>query len=92
MSERAATLLAEALSLSDDLETRFVDALRAAVIRIETAPHLGSSIRGSYRWVRTRRFPYVLDDRILSPGVEMVYSVAHKRRRPSYWMRRVRRS
>jgi len=74
-----------------DTEARFVDAVRASVIQIESFPLLGGLFRNSHRWVRTRRFPHVLYYEVLRPGNEIVYAVAHRRRRPSYWIRRVRR-
>jgi len=41
-------------------EGRFVAAVRTAVERIDANPHIGSQLQGPYRWVRTRRYPYVL--------------------------------
>lgn len=78
--------------LPDDTEARFVESVRAAVTRIEANPLLGSLFRGTYRWVRTRQFPYVLYYEPAGPGVEIVYAIAHGRRRPNYWIRRVRRA
>jgi plasmid stabilization system protein ParE len=72
-------------------EARFVAAVRAAVERIDANPQLGSPFRGPYRWVRTRRYPYLLHYEVIRPDLVRVYAVAHARRRPGYWVRRVNR-
>jgi plasmid stabilization system protein ParE len=72
-------------------EARFVASVRAAVERIDANPHIGSSFRGPYRWVRTRRYPYLLHYEAIGPGLVRVYALAHARRRPGYWLRRVNR-
>jgi hypothetical protein len=68
------------------IEARFVAAVRAAVQLIDASPHLGSLIRGPYRWVRTRRYSYLLIYELIGPGVARVNAVAHVRRRPGYWL------
>ena len=73
------------------VEARFVAAVRDAVSRAETNPHLGSPTHGSYYWVRARRFPYVLYYEAIPPDIVRFYAVAHARRRPAYWLRRTRR-
>ena len=72
-------------------EGRFVAAVRTAVERIDANPQIGSQLQGPFRWVRTRRYPYVLYYEVIAPDVVRVYAVAHARRRPGYWMRRVNR-
>jgi plasmid stabilization system protein ParE len=72
-------------------EDRFVAAVRAAVERIDANPHIGSLIRGAYRWIRTGRYPYLLIYETLGPDLVRVYAVAHARRRPGYWVRRTNR-
>ncbi len=79
------------LQYSPLTEARFVDAVRAAVERIDAFPTLGNPFRGPYRWVRTRRYPYVLYYEVVGPGVVKVYALAHGRRRLGYWTRRVNR-
>src|SRR6478672_1524008 len=74
-----------------DVARRFVSAVEDAADRIEQNPAIGSPCHGPYRWVRVRRFPYVLYYRELTPTVTLIYAVAHSRRRPGYWLRRTRR-
>ncbi len=52
--------------------------------RSESLPKLGPV----YRFVRVRRFPYVLIFRQRSPESVMVMAVAHTSRRPGYWRSR----
>jgi len=75
------------------LGAEFLAALDEALERIETNPSLGSRPPGvsgdDVRRVIMRRFPYdvvyiELPDRI------QVLAVAHERRRPGYWMGRIR--
>jgi toxin ParE1/3/4 len=73
------------------IEGRFVAAVRTAVERIDANPHIGSPFRGPFRWVRTRRYPYLLLYDLIGPDLVRVYAVAHARRRPGYWLRRVNR-
>src|SRR5262245_8804341 len=72
-------------------EGRFVAAVRAAVERIEANPQLGIPYQGPFRWVRTRRYPYLLYYEVFGPNLAFVYAVAHARRRLGYWLRRVNR-
>ena len=64
---------------------KFRVAVDQAVSRIssesESLPRLGPV----YRWVRVRRFPYVLIFRARSQESIMVMAVAHTSRRPGYW-------
>jgi plasmid stabilization system protein ParE len=72
-------------------EARFVAAVELAVQSIEANPAAGTSYRGPYRWVRVRRFPYLIYYEAPDPTMVLVYAVAHARRRPGYWRRRVNR-
>lgn len=73
------------------LEVRFIAAVEAAVQIIETTPNLGALFLKRYRWVRTRRFPYLLYYASHNSSTVIVYAVAHARRRLGYWDRRVDR-
>ena len=73
------------------VEARFVAAVGAAVQLIQTTPDAGAVFRGRYRWVRARRFPYLLYYAPADESVVVVYAVAHARRRLGYWLRRVSR-
>ncbi len=76
---------------SPTAEARFVAAVQAAVRLIDANPSVGSPLRGPYRWVRVRRYPYLLHYEQAGPTTAQVYAVAHARRRPGYWLRRARR-
>jgi plasmid stabilization system protein ParE len=67
---------------------RFADAIDHAVQQIAGAPDRWPVYRDPYRWVRTRRFQYVLYYRVLDPTHVFIVAVAHPRRRPGYWFRR----
>ena len=58
------------------------------VQRLAAAPHQGAPFHGPYRWMRVRRFSYVLYYEIIDPSQVRVYAVAHTSRRPGYWLRR----
>ena len=73
------------------VEARFVAAVREAITRAEANPRLGSPAHGTYYWVRTRRFPYILYYEFIPPDLVRFFAVAHTRRRPGYWLRRTRR-
>ena len=70
---------------------RFVDAVNTAVGRIQAFPNAGVLIHPPYRWVRLRRFPYVLYYGPVGTNITEVFAVAHAGRRPGYWLRRARR-
>lgn len=74
-----------------DVARRFVTAVWDAADRIEQNPSLGSRCFGPYRWVRTQRFPYLVYYLGLTPDSILIYAVAHKSRRPGYWLGRTRR-
>ena len=69
---------------------RFADAVDKAVQEISNAPNRWPVYQGPYRWIRPRRFPYTLYYRILDADNVLIVAVAHDRRRPGYWMRRMR--
>lgn len=63
--------------------------IQAAFDRIQQSPNLGSPYRDTpLRWVKTRRFPYVVYYRELSETI-LIVAIAHERRRPDYWLERV---
>ncbi len=67
---------------------RFRDEVNRTVKRISDAPMEGGIFRGTIRWRRTRRFPYLLFYELVDSSLIRVYAVAHGRRRLGYWMRR----
>ena len=67
-----------------DVARRFVNAVEDSVERIRRYPALGSPCFGQYRWVRVKKFKYMLYHRQLSHSLVMIYAVAHAHRRPGY--------
>ena len=60
---------------------------RATAFAVER-PDAGTSLGDGFRWVLTRRFRYAVIYRAHDRRLEVV-AVAHLRRRPDYWRRRV---
>jgi plasmid stabilization system protein ParE len=69
---------------------RFREELKRIIQQIAQNPDQGTTYRGPYRWMRLRRFPYLVYYAPLDPTEVMVYALAHSRRRPGYWLRRTR--
>ena len=69
---------------------RFRSAVGHVVELIGMSAELGSPFREHYRWMRARRFPFLIYYEICSSQTVMVYAVAHARRRQGYWLRRRR--
>lgn len=67
---------------------RFRVEVDRVVERISEAPLEGAVFRGTFRWMRTRRFPYLLYYEVVDSTMIRVYAVAHGRRRLGYWIRR----
>jgi len=72
------------------IANRFRDEIRAAATRIgehpERYPLYPESSR--VRWIKLRKFPYLLIYEVVGDSVHIV-AVAHGRRRPYYWRRRL---
>ena len=66
----------------------FRDEVDQVLQRIADNPLQGTAYRRLFRWVRTRRFPYILYYRLVVPDIVLIMAVAHVRRRPGYWLRR----
>src|SRR5258708_31538801 len=73
---------------SPQVAFRFADAVALAVQQISDDPNRWPEYRPHYRWVQTRRFPYLLIYRMLNPNHAVIVAVAHGRRRPGYLLRR----
>jgi len=69
---------------------RFRREIKRVIEQILHAPHLGSVYRGPYRWMRLRRFPYLIYYARIDPTHVILYALAHGRRRPGYWLWRTR--
>ena len=76
---------------SIDAARRFQVEVELAHQRIAADPERWPIYCGPYRWIRTRRYPYVLYFRRVDAERVLVMAVAHGRRRPGYWLRREQR-
>jgi putative addiction module component (TIGR02574 family) len=70
---------------SDATAQRFVNEIDRCVQRIAADPECGVRYGSVFRWVRCRRYPYLLYYRMLTPETAYVVAVAHARRRQGYW-------
>ncbi len=70
------------------LAQAFQTAVDEAVQQIASMPNLGTRYNADHRWVRLRRFPYLLYYTAVSDDRIVIMAVAHSRRRPGYWRRR----
>jgi plasmid stabilization system protein ParE len=73
--------------ISPELAQSFKKEIDKAVDKIAEHPHRWPVIGSSFRWVRTKRFPYILYYQIHEGNVE-VLAVAHSRRRLGYCKKR----
>jgi plasmid stabilization system protein ParE len=67
---------------------RFLAELDRAVEQISAAPHRWAAYLHGTRSVRLRRFPYLVVYRQTADAIQVV-AVAHAKRRPGYWRRRM---
>src|SRR5688572_10191405 len=74
-----------------ELERSFADEFDRVLTRVAADPLCGSIFRKDYRWLRLRRFPYVVYYAVIDPTSVLVLAVSHGRRRPGYWMRRAKK-
>ena len=76
------------LGRSDRAATDFVDAFERTKSSLSRFPFSGSRIRPDCRRTLVHNFPYQLIYRIRD-GEIVVYAVAHQKRRPGYWRKRL---
>jgi len=70
----------------------FVQEVDSAVALIAGSPTIWPRFEaGTRRYVLRRNFPYDIVYREIPAGIEVV-AVAHHKRRPRYWVRRLRRN
>ena len=74
----------------ESIASGFVEELDRVLMRLANSPTSGTEFRQKYRWLRLRRFPYLVYYRIASEQTVVVLAVAHARRRPGYWIGRDR--
>jgi toxin ParE1/3/4 len=53
-------------------------------------PRVGAPVRGNYRRLLLRTFPYQLVYRVEGDDLR-IYAVAHLKRKPGYWRKRLQR-
>jgi plasmid stabilization system protein ParE len=90
----AAEELAEATAYLADRSARAAERFLADVTGAKELllqfPHVGPPIRGSLRRVLLRISPYQLIYRLEGEEIR-IYAVAHLKRKPGYWRRRIPR-
>lgn len=74
--------------LSDQAADNFIMRTLETAERIAADPERHRQILPGIRMLRYKRYPYSLIYRI-TPDAIKVYAVAHDKRRPGYWSRRV---
>lgn len=76
-------------SRAPGLGIRFLDAVEAVLEILQAHPELGRPSSTTIRHLPVRRFPYSLVYRF-EVDLLQILAVAHHRRRPTYWVDRVR--
>jgi plasmid stabilization system protein ParE len=89
----AAEELAEATAYLTDQSARaaegFLADVAAAAKLLLQFPGAGSPLRGNFRRLLLKTFPYQLIYRVVEEDIR-IYAVAHLKRRPGYWQKRLR--
>src|SRR5438552_1445908 len=67
---------------------RFRVEIKRVIQRILADPGAGPVFRGPYKWIRLRRFSYLVYYKAVSTRLVRIQAVAHGRRRLGYWLRR----
>jgi plasmid stabilization system protein ParE len=73
---------------SPEAARRFVSELKRVVEQIATTPERWPPHLYGTRFYRLRRFPYIVVYRRIPDTVQVV-AVAHGRRKPGYWRKRI---
>jgi len=73
-------------NLANRFEAEFQRTVSHLAERPEAWPSLSKD--KALRWIRLRRFPYVVFFEIIRPVSLRVLAIAHERRRPMYWAER----
>ena len=66
----------------------FLDDVQRAIDSIRQRPEIGANIGYGFRRVLAQRFPFSIIYWI-EDGEVVVAAVAHQRRRPNYWIKRI---
>jgi plasmid stabilization system protein ParE len=67
---------------------RFIQALDRALQQVAEAPESWPLYDERHRWVKIKKFPYLLIYRVVAEGRVTIVAVADARRRPGYWRKR----
>jgi len=67
---------------------RLLREIEGALDRAARMPEACPLFAEGYRWIKVRRFPYILVFELPSPEILKVIAVAHTSRRPGYWLDR----
>lgn len=90
----AAEELAEATAYLAERSARAAEGFLADVALAQALllrfPHAGPPLRGNVRRILLRRYSYQLIYRVVGEEIR-IYAVAHLKRKPGYWRRRLRR-
>ncbi len=73
---------------SPALAASFMAEIDRALAALAFQPRIGSPLGSQFRRLVLRRFPHSLIYRV-EPSVLYVIAVAHQRRRPDYWRKRM---
>ena len=68
---------------------QFIRAVDVAMQQIAADPERWPLYDGRHRWVKTKKFPYILLYRPTGQGRLTIVAVAHTSRRPGYWRGRL---
>jgi toxin ParE1/3/4 len=74
-------------AISADVEERFVEDVRSAILRLREFPDSAPLARGGVRACPLDRFPITIFYDVVNETLR-VLAIAHQKRRPFYWWRR----
>ncbi|QDT57517.1 Plasmid stabilization system protein [Caulifigura coniformis] len=75
---------------SADAAFRLACDIDLALESVVSSPEACDLVDDDFRRIHLRKFPYHIIFKVTRPGDFLVLAVAHDRRRPDYWRRRVR--
>ena len=78
-------------SLSSGLGDDYLTEVELAVQSIALSPQTWPVLEGDFRRRLVKRFPFGVIYRI-EPGIIVIIAVAHLRKKPGYWKKRIRRT
>lgn len=94
LEPEAAEEFAEAAAYLADRSAQAAEGFLADVAATEELllqfPNVGTPLRGGLRRLLLRTFPYQLIYRVVGDEIR-IYAVAHLKRKPGYWRKRLRR-